>query len=71
MTRRNCYTKVGHNALLLEHCWAAVETEVIIGTHCASVASDQIIAAIIYMIYPEEHLWNIIILQRVHLSSLI
>jgi hypothetical protein len=54
------------------HCCATIGADVIVGTHCRStLISDDISVAITYVMYREEHLWNVSVLKRVHLSSLI
>jgi hypothetical protein len=36
----------------------------------ATITSDRIIATATYEMWSEEHLWNVSVLQRVHLSNL-
>jgi hypothetical protein len=61
--------------------------EIIVGTHCcttvtldfigarmakgATMPSDHIIASVTCVMWPEEHLWNVSVLQRIHLFSLV
>jgi hypothetical protein len=68
---------------LLEHCTTTVETQVIVATrmnnitsaqlpnevagkHCSTVISDDP-ASTTCVMWCEEHLWNVSVLQRVHL----
>jgi hypothetical protein len=44
---------------------------VIVGTHCSTMALDRISATITYAMWHEERLWNVSVLQRVHISSLV
>jgi hypothetical protein len=69
MTKSHCCATMGPEAPLLEHvqqweghCW---------NTCCTTMASDHISARMTYMIWHEGHLWNVNVLQRVHLSSLV
>jgi hypothetical protein len=42
------------------------ETKVIVGTYCCSrMTSDDISARMAYVMWHEEHLWNVSVLQRV------
>jgi hypothetical protein len=40
-------------------------------TYGATMLSDHIIATITEVIWSEEHLWNVSVLQRVHISDLV
>jgi hypothetical protein len=41
------------------------------GHFCATLTSDHIGATITYMMWCEEHLWNVSVLERVHLYNLV
>lgn len=49
MARGHCCAKVGPKVPLLEHCWAIVGTETIVGTRCTTMAQDQISAAVTWI----------------------
>jgi hypothetical protein len=56
----------------LTHCCIIVGSEVAVVKHCwETVISDRIITTIIYVIWHEELLCDVCVLQRVHLSSLL
>jgi hypothetical protein len=50
-------TKMGIK-IILKHCWA-------------TMALDYISTIMIYVTWRQEHLWNVSVLQRVHLSNLL
>jgi hypothetical protein len=54
------------------HCSTTVGTEVIFETHCCSTMnSDHFNARVTYVMWYEECLWNVSVLQRLHLFSLV
>jgi hypothetical protein len=51
---------------LRSHCWT------ILFAHCCStITSDNISATMTHVMWREEHLWNITVLQRVNISSFV
>jgi hypothetical protein len=54
------------------HCCTTMESEVIVGTHrCTKMTTDHISATKTYVMCREEHLSNISVLQRVHVSNIV
>jgi hypothetical protein len=39
--------------------------------HCCSTMTDEISATMTYVMWFEEHLWDVSVLERVHISKLI
>jgi hypothetical protein len=69
------------------HCRTTIGREIIVGTHCCATTTsdhiseritygvrltpDRISASMIYVMWREEHLWNVSVLQRVHIFILV